>query len=230
MDLAPDSQTPTSYADAPRRASLRDDVVNYVRHLIFSGHLSGGDRISQDKVASALAVSRLPVREGLILLESYGLVKNVPHRGCFVQELSPTDILDHYDVYGYVSGLAASRCAERVNNQELVRLCEQNLAEFMASSDPEYLGQLNFEFHRAIIRAGASNRVLSLLRVLGPTLPSELFYGNDGDWHHVALDHHQKVLDAIRDGDPAAAAQEMANHLSSGGIHAVELLSDRGIW
>lgn len=50
-------------------------VAEYIRQLIWNGSLRPGDRVLQGEIAAALGVSRIPVREGLVAVESEGLVR-----------------------------------------------------------------------------------------------------------------------------------------------------------
>ena len=59
---------------AARAESLRDGVYRALRRQISFGELGPGDRLTEIKVAAALAVSRTPVREGLASLAREGLL------------------------------------------------------------------------------------------------------------------------------------------------------------
>jgi DNA-binding GntR family transcriptional regulator len=58
------------------------------------GDLRSGNRIDFDAVGAELGVSRLPVREALVILERDGLVSTVPHRGTFVEPFDAESITD----------------------------------------------------------------------------------------------------------------------------------------
>lgn len=207
---------------------MRDRVSDYLRREIFSGRLRGGDKIDPDAVADVLGVSKLPVREGLLLLESQGLVRNVPRRGAFVQVLSERDIVDHFRALGMLSGLAAERTASSLSNTDRETLL-RNVADFSVATDERELARLNFEFHRVVLQAGSSNLLSSILAVLGRTLPNELFYGEEHrDWAAAAVTEHRRILDALIAGDGRAAATAMMEHLEHGGSYAVEQLEVSG--
>ena len=103
-------------ADAPYRSRQRpvkrerfaEEVASELRELILAGTLPSGSRIDQDAVAESHGMSRLPVREALIALEQEGLVVNTQRRGAYVAQFTPEDVLDQYEVYGLVAGIAAA--------------------------------------------------------------------------------------------------------------------------
>ncbi|MFM6944772.1 MAG: GntR family transcriptional regulator, partial [Bacteroidota bacterium] len=59
-------------------------------------------------------MSRIPVREAIIALESEGWLRVEPHRGAFVNALDDRVVLDHYALYGRYFGFAAQRAIERM--------------------------------------------------------------------------------------------------------------------
>ena len=59
--------------NAPRAGeTIAEAVARYVRIEIFDGRLLDGQRLPQDDVAAAVGVSRIPVREAIIVLEREG--------------------------------------------------------------------------------------------------------------------------------------------------------------
>lgn len=210
------------------RPNLKDVIADHVRSLILSGALRPGDRIPQDGIAEALAVSRLPVREALIALASEGLIVNEPRRGSFVARLTVEDVLDHFMVVGLLSGVAAERAAGRLSPEqldELDRLCDAMEAE----TDPRLQEELNGRFHALINRAGSSLRLRSLLRDLSRSIPSDFFSMPTG-WREWGGHDHRRIVAALRSGDGAEAARVSREHLLQAGTIAVDGLRAVGFW
>lgn len=211
-----------------RPKNLKHAVANHIRERIFSGTLHPGTRIDQDGLAEALGVSKLPVREALISLEAEALVVNVPRRGSYVADLTPDDVRDHYQIYGLVSAVAAERAATRLSDSQLDDMAAM-LEEMETSKDPTRLEHLNHQFHRAINRSGGSQRLHSVLRLLADSIPAR-FYEFTTGWSEIAHTDHQEILAALRDRNPQAARDAMAEHLRQGGERAVMLLEKVGFW
>ncbi|MCZ9882582.1 GntR family transcriptional regulator [Arthrobacter sp. B2a2-09] len=205
----------------PRR-NLREEVAESLRNRILSGEFKPGVRIDLVTAAEELGISQLPVREALITLEGEGLVKSYPRRGYFVQALQPEDILDHYEIFGKVAGMAAARAAKTLSGEQLKELTAINEA-MRAAKDPEKKEDCNFKFHKIINGTGSSHRLMSVIRILSKTM--SLHFGEIiPDWDKQAADEHDEILDALRQGDPQAARIAMENHLSVNGVRAVEAL------
>jgi DNA-binding GntR family transcriptional regulator len=217
-----------SISRPPRRRNLKDEVAAYLRNQVLTGAFTPGSRVDQDQVAEELGLSKLPVREALIALESEGLVENVARRGTFVAPLQPEDVLDHYIIYGLISSLAASRAAETLTEEDHARL--ESLAEQMEQAeDPTILTDLNDEFHGILNRAGGSRRLTSVIRMLSQSIPGG-FFETTTDWPEQANADHRRIVEALRARDADAAAEAMRTHLERGGEYAVRMLRERGFW
>lgn len=212
------------------RQNLKQEAAKYIRDLIFSGEVHPGQRLDQDKLAEALGVSRLPVREALITLEAEGMVNNIARRGSFVARLEPDDILDHFTMYGLLSGVAAARVAERRTPELMADLADIS-ARMRETSDPAEHDRLNYSFHQAINRAGGSRRLISVLRILSDNMPSHFFETNtEWEFREQAFDEHDEIVEAIKNGDAAAASTAVATHFRHTGEQAVRMLSGVGFW
>jgi DNA-binding GntR family transcriptional regulator len=214
--------------DTLLRPNLKEAVAARIRELIFSGRLRPGTKIDQDELADELGVSKLPVREALITLESEALVRNIPRRGAFVAHLSRVDVMDHYNVFGMVSGLAAERAATALSDDELADVVELN-DRMRASSSATEQEELNFRFHRAINRASGSRRLRSVLLLLGQSLPAR-FFVNYPSWTEIANPDHDRIVRALRARDPQEARAAMERHLRDSAEYAVRILEQHGFW
>jgi DNA-binding GntR family transcriptional regulator len=73
------------------RQSLSEQVYQYIKRLILSGEILGGERIPEEKVAKQFGVSRTPIREALSRLEDYGLIRIKPRSYAVVVALDPCE-------------------------------------------------------------------------------------------------------------------------------------------
>jgi DNA-binding GntR family transcriptional regulator len=210
-----------------RRRNLKAGVANVITAQILSGEMRAGQRIDQDALAAELGVSRLPIREALIMLESVGFVHSISRRGSYVSSITPDDVLDHYEIFGMASGLAARHAATTLSDAELVRL-EALFVAMHRKPGPDHLADMNYQFHR-LINIKSSNRLKAHLRSLGRAMPMRLLLLSDV-FAPEAEAHHRAIIDALmaRDGD--AAAEAAAIHLRASGQYAVGALREAGFW
>lgn len=210
-----------------RRPGFAEEVADNLRERILTGALRPRARIDQDALADEYGVSRVPVREALIALGQEGLVDIVPRRGTYVAAIEPDDVLDHYELYGLASGIAAARAAARLPPDARAEL--RSIHErFLAARSNAEKEQLNEEFHR-ILNSVSGNRLRSVLRLLSRSMPSH-YYAFASKWSTQAATHHGAILAAVEASDELAARRAMEAHLADSGKEAVKVLRRRGFW
>src|SRR5271156_4977606 len=79
-------------ATGSRRGAAKDRALDYVKTQVLTGAFPGGELISEGEVATALGMSRTPVREAFLQLEAAGLLKLYPQRGALVVPVSPEEV------------------------------------------------------------------------------------------------------------------------------------------
>jgi DNA-binding GntR family transcriptional regulator len=208
--------------------SLKSAAAAYLREQILTGKLSPGTKVDQDEISEALGMSRLPVREALIELAQESLIDAVPRRGAFVARLERADIIDHYRIFGLISGLAASRAATSLTDEQLVTLRRIH-ESFVATSDPGEKAYGNHEFHKIINQAGGSRRLSSVLGLLARSLPVR-YFDFVPNWGDISASHHARILAALEVHDAHEAQRIMEHHLAESGDLAVEILQEMGYW
>jgi DNA-binding GntR family transcriptional regulator len=216
-------------SSAPRfaRRSSGTDAALYIRRLIFEGELRPGERVPQDELAQDLGISRIPIREALIALESGGWVSIELHRGAFVTALDEQAVRDHYELYGLVYGFAAKRALARKApglEDELAKLADA----FNETDDPEELESLAIDFHAAITGAARSPRINVVLRAMSGLVPGNFF-----ELVPAAIEGERRGLTAIaramkrRDGDRAATEYQRMMRRQADNVVAV--FRERGL-
>jgi DNA-binding GntR family transcriptional regulator len=211
-----------------RREKTSAAVVDYFLEQIFEGRLRSGDRIDLDAVGDELGVSRLPVREALVILERDGLVSTLPHRGSFVEPFDADSIMDDFEILGLLSGVAVARLARQKDPAVLEQL--EGLLERLRSSPPEDIErttEIVQEIVRAQHRAGGSRRLRAELRSYAGFLPWA--FRSSGRAHEDTVRAHELVIRAIAAGDPDAAAHHRVEDFRLAARDVIEDLEDRGV-
>lgn len=210
------------------RTNLKEEVAAALREHILRGALRAGARIDQDQIAEDFGVSRLPVREALIMLEGEGLIHNIPRRGAFVADLTRMDIRDHFVVYGAVARLATERATPLLSAETLDEL-ERILDELDEAADPADQERLNSDFHSMINRHCASRRLRFVAKQLSGSIQVR-FFTMQPEWRDVAQKQHREILAALRARDATLAGEHMYHHLEAGGDQAVQTLEEAGFF
>jgi DNA-binding GntR family transcriptional regulator len=232
---------PTAVAKSGRRSrsarspgavpppTYKEQVVALLQDAIFNGSLRSGQRIDHDAISRHLGVSRLPVREALLVLEQEGFITMELHRGAFVAELTPDDIRDHYELYARVGAFAAGRSATVLLDDDVDGLVEM-VAAMKGTSDPSELYELSFEFYREVYRTGASRMLRLALRDLARTIPAWLFAIPDPALRRDTARYAEGVVQALRRRDSAAVETLVGENILRNGQSVVRRLQESGFW
>jgi DNA-binding GntR family transcriptional regulator len=159
--------SPTLSADLPGNVArtVNDATTNQIREWILNGTLTSGERLHQDQLASALAVSRMPVREAIRQLSAEGLVQVIPHRGAFVTSLDPNAIRDLYEVRAALEGLAVRHAVPAIGEEDIAKLHElfDQLKAAEQADDDEQTIEIDRRFHDVLMSPAAMPYLLDLI-------------------------------------------------------------------
>jgi DNA-binding GntR family transcriptional regulator len=212
----------------PQRRSSGSQASEYIRQLIFDGHLRPGERVPQDGIAEVLSVSRIPVREGLIALEREGWVTIELNRGAFVNALDADAVRDSYELLGLVYGFAVRRAVARSADGLVDELAAIERA-MRDTSDPEPFRDLTFRFHNTVVEASRSPRIKVMLRSTTGLVSGNFFERIPG-----AVEVERKgstaIVRALRTDDVDRAAERYQSMLKRQGDLVVEAFAARGLF
>lgn len=212
----------TARLAARSRQQLGGEAESYIRDLIVSGQLRGGDFIRPEAIALELGISATPVREGLFSLRTQGFVRLEPRRGFVVVPLTGNDIRDLFAAQALLAGELAARAVKHSDAAAVARLetLHAALEDAADRGAQEELEQLNYQFHRAVNRLAAAPKIAWLLGVSVAYVPVR-FYGSIEGWPAASVHDHRGLLEAFRKRAPQAARKAMTAHV----LHAGELLA-----
>jgi DNA-binding GntR family transcriptional regulator len=152
-----------------KRQTVTASVAEELRRRIVSGRYGGGDQIRQEAVAAELGVSRIPIREALVQLESEGLVVIHTHKGAMVASLTAEDAVDLFEARLVLESLVLKKAVEAATPADVERV-RQSLAEYEKAvkdgAEPEVLSKLNWAFHTAMCAAANRPRMVGMLQSL----------------------------------------------------------------
>jgi DNA-binding GntR family transcriptional regulator len=211
------------------RQKTSSAVVDYILEDLFEGRLRSGDRIDIDEVARALDVSRIPVREALVILERDGIVSTRYHRGVYVETFDADSILDDFEIVGVLSGIAVRRLADNGDPDAIAGL-QKLIAELrrVLPDDPYELFHIVQEILALEHRAGGSRRLRAELRAFTGFLPAALRV-RAGRSKRATVEAHARVVRAIVAGEGDKAAEYRLQDFRAAGRDIVRELERRGV-
>lgn len=211
-----------------------------LRELIVQGRLAPGTRIIETTVAARLGVSRTPVRAALQRLqqEGYVMVASPGQQSRMsVAPLTQEDARELFAMVSAVEGLAARWAAERSPSLRAVLVMELrrlNADMLHASServrDVNLVFELDRQFHRRTVEAGAGPRLIALHDSFKPQserygrIYSNVLISEFG----TSAAEHEAVVHAIEEGDGDAAERAMRVNWTNAAERLAEIIGDMG--
>lgn len=123
-----------------------------LRASILKGDLAPGSRLVIDDLARRFAISIIPVREALRLLQSEGLVVSVAHVGATVAAISRESVAEVFTLLEGLEAVAARAAAARTTPAALdaIAAIVADMDAALAADRPQRWADLNTRFHLAI--------------------------------------------------------------------------------
>lgn len=207
-------------ATLARPASLAGGVYEAIFAQLMSLKIAPGARITVDTLVRELAVSHTPIREALGRLEGEGLVNRTHLVGYRASpQITRARFDELYELRLLLEPEAAAKTASSINDARLEQL--ERLAGGMArnSGNDEQVrysdfARLDSEFHDRILEYAGNGLIRETLRMQHAHFHIfRLMY----HWRVTAeaLDEHEAIMEAFRQGSPDHARQAMRAHISN---------------
>ena len=219
--MAAISESPVSGPDIPGRIL----VVECVRQWIFEGRLRGGDTLSQDDLADILGISRIPVRDGLIALESSGWVAIEPGVGAKTIGLDAASIEDNFEIFNVIWALMIRRAVLSGRPTAPLLAAAEHVESTITPSD---MVAANDEFVSVLSHIAQAPRLEAAYRNAGRMVPGDIFHVVPGAVD-VQRRHLPQIGRAVHNGDIGRALDLVASQQHAHVTALIQLLTERHV-
>ncbi len=215
-------------------AGQTEQVLSGVLEDIDHGRLSPGDLMEEAALMERHGVSRTPVREAFIQLETLGLIRRLPRKGAMVFKPTLEEFLAILEVHAKLEGQAAGLAARRMSVaqarelEEVVTACEAHAAG-KGDGDPYGYYRLNLAFHEAVALGSGNPYLVEMIKTHARKLLAyyRARYRFPGSIPASAREHRELatlILDHKRD----EAEARMAAHVQFDQVTVMDLLAALG--
>ena len=188
-------------------------VADSLRDAIRSGELADGAELNQVALAEHFGISRVPVREALRALEAEGWISARAHRRAVVLAISPERVAEIFEVRSLLEVHLIEKTSGRLEPGLAARLralCD----EMDALHDHHAWVAANHEFHRLLHSCADAPMTVELVEQLSSQIERYLrLHGEDVVRETEAGGEPRAILQAVVDGDVAAARARMQDHI-----------------
>ena len=102
--------------------SLREQVYHFFWQEMQNGVLAPGTAINLNEISKKLGISKTPLRDALIQLETEGFVTILPRRGIIVNSLPLHDIKSYYEILGALESSALLSIFDKIKNRHIEQM------------------------------------------------------------------------------------------------------------
>jgi DNA-binding GntR family transcriptional regulator len=190
------------------------DAYALILQAIDSGVYRPGDRLVESELAERFGVSRTPIREALQRLETQSLLTR-DGRSLIVSSLDHNQMAELYVVRCELEGLAARLAARHATDEEVRVLRRMVEDDRKYLNDSAALARANRRFHKQVHLASHNRFLVQQLdlvyRSMALMATTSLAIAGRGA---IAIEEHQRIVDAIAAGDGEAAYRALREHIS----------------
>jgi len=191
-----------------KERSLREAVHAYFCEQMKQGRLTAGSYINQSEICAVLAISKAPLRDALIQLETEGFVTIEPRKGVFLNPITLEMVKDAYDVLAALEASAVLAAFDRFDLSHIRKMEAINAELFTTLENGEFdqYYQLNTEFHQIFLTLAGNKLLLDIVSPIMQRLYNFPLRTYVKAWEQNNLAEHTRLIDSIKKGNFRAAA------------------------
>jgi DNA-binding GntR family transcriptional regulator len=195
--------------------SLTDVAVERIRAAIVDGTLGLGQQISESALAASFGISKTPVREALMRLQTEGLVTIQPRRGSFVFTLGKDELAAICDCRTVLETAALRMAVERHGPalaKALSTITEQ--MEQVWDCDAAAYRRLDTAFHQCFFDHCNNQYLVEAYQLIaGKMAALRTRLSSSPDHVRKSYDEHLRIAQLVQDGDVDMAISILEGHI-----------------
>ena len=193
--------------------SLGEIAYKEMKSLIINNKIKPGQKIIQEKMATLLGISRIPVIEALTVLEHERLVEKIPRKGFYVRTFSKTELSNIMEVRMFFEMIGASHLAKDLTEEKKEKLLNflKDFEYYRKNNLKNKYRKLDIEFHYFLIYSTGNDTIININENL-----NILLIGYIKGWLldlNISFKQHKELIDAIINGNVEKAESFAKNHI-----------------
>ncbi len=193
--------------------TLSEQAYLALSKMIMTNEFSPGQKITEEKIATALGVSRTTVKKAFTALVQEGILEDIPRKGVYIKVYTKEEKLEVLDLREVTAGLSARYAALNITKRDINYLesIYARMEKASESSDSEAYAQCDFELHEAIVKFSGSTILSGIISNLNLRLKSFPYRGVRDP--KETIEEHKAIIDSLAKGDPEEAENSMRSHI-----------------
>lgn len=195
--------------------SLVDIVYENLKNQIINETIKGGEKISEQKMAEVLGVSRTPIREAIRRLSDNGLVNLNPRTNATVSIITNNEAVDISKVRNVLENLTIKLiCNSKNIDLSLANNCAIACIEALKTKDKATLFKEDSSFHLELAKATKNYTLVTHIQktdaqVLKIRIAQSIPFENLKDYYN----QHFELLQLLKESKEEEAKILLHNHI-----------------
>ena len=214
---------------AKTKRTLVDEAYDRIKQRIRANEMMPGSNVPEQDLAESLGVSRTPVREALIRLESEGLVEIIPRHGVRVLPIRAEDMREIYDILTALEPFAARQLAQSIPAAVVLDGLERAVEEMeaaLATQDLERWADGDDRFHHELLSALGNRRLSEFVERLNDQAHrARMITLRMREVPETSTHEQRAILEALREADGEKVERLFRKHRERVGSELSEILS-----
>lgn len=199
--------------------TIAAQVAHDVAGRIVRGDIAAGTLLTEIGIAQDAGVSRTPVREAMLQLQRWGLVRLMPKKGAIVTAVSVDQVRDLLHLRAMLEGSALDAAmAHPEQRASLVTGLHDSVraqAWALANADLTRFSHHDVDFHLRLIAANDNGVIDEVMVMLAPRLARVIHdVVRRSDDARELLDDHERIVQLIAAGDGVGARGLIETHIA----------------
>ena len=205
-----------------------EQAYRIIRQRILDNVYPAGYRALEREFAEDLSLSRTPVREALLRLQSEGLIELIPRHGARVLPVSAGDMREIYDVLTALESMAAEIVTRRRPSAAELRplsSASREMVEALRNDDLDAWARADEHFHRQLLELAGNSVLIQTVQLLWDRAHRARMVTLRLRPRPVhSTKEHNAIVEAIRAGDPEATVRLYRSHRQRASMELLAIL------
>ncbi|PJG86313.1 GntR family transcriptional regulator [Conservatibacter flavescens] len=197
---------------------LKDIIYHRIHHMIITGVLPMGSKISESFLMEKLNATKSPIRDAIKKLEAEKLLIRKPKSGTFVFTINQKELEELLD-FRYCLESNALKLVHKNHNtkvlvQQLRLIFDKMIVCYENAQINEYIN-LDYQFHNTIITHSNNSYYIESYNLINARMAAILTYlKNDVSHIQRGYKQHENMIVYLENNDIDRANQELLHHIS----------------
>ena len=199
-----------------QKISRTVDAYGQLKEEIRSNRFPPGGMLTEPEIAIRLGMSRTPVREALIRLESEGLVQLIPRRGAKILPIRAEDMREIYEILTALEPEAAANLASRTLATDLISPLDNatsEMEEALKMNDLDRWADADDRFHQMLLEINGNHRLIGFVSSLyDQAHRARMVTLRLRNWPVKSTEEHRQIVEFLRAGNADLVRDAFRKH------------------